>query len=92
MIKSFRHKGLEQLYYKGTKKGINPKHVNKILRILDRLDASVAATDMNLPGYNLHRLSGKESDIWSVWVSGNWRLTFKFEGEDVILVDYMDYH
>ena len=92
MIKSFKHKGLENFYYTGNKKGIIPEHAKKIARILDRLDASIRPSDMNLPGYNLHKLTGQESDIWSVWVNGNWGITFKFEKENVILIDYRDYH
>ena len=92
MIKSFKHKGLEKFFKSGTKKGINPDHSSKLERILDRLDASVEADDMNLPGYRLHSLSGKEKDIWSVTVNGNWRVTFFFENGNAYVVDYRDYH
>ena len=92
MIKSFRHKGLHEFFETGKKRGINPDHAPKIARILDRLDASVQPSDMNLPGYHFHRLSGQEKDTWSVRVSGNWRVTFKFEAEDATDVDYLDYH
>jgi proteic killer suppression protein len=92
MIKTFKHKGLEQFFENGNKKGINPEHAKKIARILDRLDVSTSPKDMNLPGYKLHKLSGKSKDIYSVWVSGNWRITFQFKGEDAFMVDYKDYH
>ena len=92
MIKSFKHKGLENFFLTGNKKGINPDHSNKIARILDRLDASLDVNDMNLPGFRLHRLSGKEKNNWSVWVNGNWRITFYFEDGDAFIVDYRDYH
>jgi proteic killer suppression protein len=92
MIKSFKHKGLEVFFETGSKKGIIPEHADKLARILDRLDASVRPNDMNLPGYRLHKLTGKEEGTWSVCVSGNRRITFRFEGEDAILVDYRDYH
>ncbi len=92
MIKSFKNKGLENFFYTGDKKGINTTHALKLGRILDRLDASVQPQDMNLPGYRLHKLKGKDAGTWSVWVSGNWRITFQFEGTDAILVDYCDYH
>jgi len=59
---------------------------------LDRLDASTGPKDMNLPGYKLHKLSGKRKDVYSVWVSGNWRITFQFKGKDAIMVNYNDYH
>ncbi len=92
MIKSFRHKGLETFFISGNKKGILAAHSNKIARILDRLDASLKPEDMNLPGYNLHKLIGQEKNTWSVWVNGNWRITFQFEDENVIIVDYRDYN
>ncbi len=92
MIKSFKHKGLKTFFETGSKKGIVPEQASKVSRILDRLDASIAPDDMDLPVYYLHQLSGQEKDTWSVRVSGNWRITFLFEDEDVILVDYKDYH
>lgn len=48
--------------------------------------------DMNQPGYRLHKLSGRDQEVWSVWVNGNWRITFEFLGEDAYLIDYRDYH
>lgn len=92
MIKSFKHKGLEEFYFSGTKKGIQPDHAKKLGRILDRLDASTYAQDMALPSYRLHKLSGTEKDTWSVWVNGNWRVTFHFKNGDAYVVDYQDYH
>jgi len=92
MIRSFRHKGLEVFFVTGSKKGIVPEHAPKIARILDRLDASISPGDMSLPGYRLHELKGKEAGTWSVTVNTNWRITFEFEGQDAILVDYKDYH
>lgn len=92
MIKSFKHKGLEKFFYHDDRSRINPQHAEKLARTLDRLDASVKPQDMNLPGYRLHGLKGKDKGIWAVWVSGNWRVTFKFEGTDAVLVDYLDYH
>ena len=92
MIRSFRHKGLERFFITGSKSGIQPEHAEKIARILDRLDASVSPSDMNLPGYRLHELKGQQIGIWSVTVDANWRITFRFVGQDVFLVDYRDYH
>ena len=92
MIKSFRHKGLEKFFRNDDRSGINTNHAPKLARILDRLDASVKPQDMNLPGYKLHELRGKEKGMWSVWVNGNWRVTFRFDGADAIIVDYLDYH
>jgi len=92
MIKSFKHKEQKLLFEVGNRKGINPEHAKKIARILDRLDASTGPKDMNLPGYRLHKLTGTEEGSWSVWVSGNWRISFQFEGKDAIALDYRDYH
>ncbi|MBM9576242.1 type II toxin-antitoxin system RelE/ParE family toxin [Leptospira sp. 201903070] len=92
MIISFKHKGLEQYFETGNKKGIQLDHSTKLGRILDRLDASINAKDMDLPSFKLHPLKGKAKDRWSVWVNGNWRVTFEFESENAILVDYEDYH
>lgn len=92
MIKSFRHKGLEKFFLRGVKSGIQVKHADRIRLILGRLNASTSAEDMNLPGFFLHGLSGKRSKTWSVIVSGNWRITFKFDGKDAEVVNYEDYH
>ena len=92
MIKSFRHKGIEQFFRVGAKAGIQPKHAEKLRKQLFALDNSKPPEDMNAPGWRLHRLRGDLSGHWSVDVSGNWRLTFAFQGGDAILVDYQDYH
>ncbi|MDR2543665.1 MAG: type II toxin-antitoxin system RelE/ParE family toxin [Treponema sp.] len=92
MIQSFKHKGLEQFFKTGTKKGIQFEHAGKIARILDRLDASISPADMNLPGYRLHELKGQETGTWSVTVNANWRITFQFKDKNVVVVDYQDYH
>jgi len=92
MIKSFRHRGLERFFLRGTKAGIQAKHANRLRLILARLHASTSPQDMNLPGLRLHELTGKRKGTWSVSVSGNWRITFQFDGEDAVVVDYEDYH
>ncbi|MBW1707223.1 MAG: type II toxin-antitoxin system RelE/ParE family toxin [Deltaproteobacteria bacterium] len=92
MIKGFKHKGLEKLFTKGTKSGIQAKYAERLRLILGRLNASTCPQDMNLPGLNLHELSGERKGTWSVKVSGNWRVTFKFVGKDTTLVNYEDYH
>ena len=92
VIKSFRHKGVERFFLKGTKAGIQAAQAAKLARQLQRLDVARRPQDMNVPGWRLHPLKGEQKGHWSVWVSGNWRLTFTFEGEDAILVDYRDYH
>lgn len=92
MIKTFRHKGLERFFRQGSKAGIQPKHEKRLRLQLGRLDAAKSAADMNLPGWRWHPLSGGLKGHWSVWVDENCRLTFTFEGSDVVLVDYQDYH
>lgn len=92
MIRSFKHKGLEKFFLKGTKSGIQAKHAARLRLILGRLSASVSPTDMDLPALKLHELSGRRKGIWSVWVSGNWRVTFRFKNKDAEIVDYEDYH
>ena len=69
-----------------------PEHADQLARILDRLDASISSGDMNLPAYKLNKMTGEEEGTWSVWVNENWRVTFRFEGKDPVLVDYRDYH
>ncbi len=92
MILSFKHKGLEQFFKRGSKSGIQPKHAARLQLILGRLNASVAPEDMDLPGLFLHPLTGDRAGTWSVRVSGNWRVTFKFTGPHAEVVDYEDYH
>jgi proteic killer suppression protein len=92
MIKSFQHKGLRQFFETGSKAGIQPQHASKLRIMLTRLDAATSPEDMNAPGWKLHTLTGDLAGNWSVWVNGNWRMTFAFEGKDAILVDYQDYH
>lgn len=92
VIRSFCHKGIERYFLSGSKAGIQASHAARLARQLQRLDMSRSPQDMNLPGWKLHPLKGELAGHWSVWVSGNWRLTFIVDGEDVILVDYRDYH
>jgi len=92
MIRSYRHKGLRRFAETGSKAGIQPKHAQRLRRLLTALDVAARTEDMNAPGYDLHPLKGNLEWHWSVSVSGNWRLTFLFEGEDAVLVDCQDYH
>ena len=93
MIKLFQHKGLESFFKTGSKAGIQPDHAARLGSMLRRLNETTNAQGMNLPGWNLHPLKGKElKGHFSVWVNGNWRMTFKFDGIDAVLVDYQDYH
>lgn len=92
MIRTFRHKGLKAFFDTGSKKGIQPHHALRLSRQLARLDLAKNADDMNVPGWRLHALDGVLTGHYSVTVNGNWRMTFKFEDGDAVLVDYQDYH
>ena len=92
MIKSFRHNGLENLFYEGSKKGIQAKHVRRLKDILDRLDAVSTVESMNYPGSDLHALKGDMHGFWAVKVSGNWRVTFAFYNGNAYALNYLDYH
>jgi toxin HigB-1 len=93
VIKSFNHKGLQLFFDKGSKAGIQPVHAPRLAAMLGRLNVATSPQSMNLPGWGLHPLKGREfKGHFSVWVSGNWRMTFMFEGTDAVLVDYQDYH
>ena len=91
MILNFRHRGLERLY-EGDRRRIPPEYAPKVERILARLDVAFEPRHMDLPGYRLHRLSGDLADHWSVTVSRNWRLIFRFEAGNAYDVDLVDYH
>jgi proteic killer suppression protein len=92
VIRSFRHKGLRRFFESGSKAGIQATHAARLRIQLTRLDSAHGPQDMNAPGWKLHPLKGNLAGHWAVWVDANWRLTFAFEGEDAILVDYRDYH
>jgi|TARA_B100001964_G_C13840751_1_gene425725 proteic killer suppression protein len=92
VIKSFKHRGLQRFYETGSTARIRSEHARKVRLILGRLDGSVHPQDMNLPGLALHELKGKRKGTWSVSVSGNWRLTFRFLDLDAYDIDYEDYH
>lgn len=92
MILSFRHKGLERYWTKGNPSGVNPKWLARVSRILRVLDIAAEPEDSDLPGYFFHRLSGADAGRYSVRVTGNYRMTFAWLGEDAIDVDLEDYH
>ncbi len=92
MIKSFRHKGLERFFRKSDARGIQAQHSGRIGRILDLLDEASSPKQLDIPGMFLHPLKGERKGEWAMIVSGNWRITFRFEGEDVILTNLEDYH
>jgi proteic killer suppression protein len=92
VIKDFKHKGLETFFTKGTTKGIQSTHANKLRMQLAMLNVAEVISDMDKPGWQLHELKGNRKHIWSIKVSGNWRLTFQFENGDAHIVNYEDYH
>jgi proteic killer suppression protein len=92
MIRGFRHKGLESLYRTASSRGVQAAHADKLSRILGALDAAEGPHELALPALRLHPLKGRLQGYWSVWVNGNWRVTFRFVGADVDDVDYVDYH
>ncbi len=92
VVKSFRHKGLQRFYERGTTSGIQRKHAKRLRLQLAALDTAQVVEDMNIPGFRLHPLKGKMKGRWSISVSGNWRLTFEFENGDAHILDYEDYH
>jgi proteic killer suppression protein len=92
MIVSFRHKGLKLLFEKGDRRRVLAEHVGKIERILARLEEASEVSHMALPGFRLHPLKGDLAGHWSVAVSGNWRIVFRFEGGHASDVDLIDYH
>ncbi len=92
MILGFRHKGLERFFTKSNRRGIDARQADRIRRILDRLDVAVRPEDMNLPGLRFHGLKGDRKGTYAVSVSGNWRITFRFEETDAMDVNLEDYH
>jgi proteic killer suppression protein len=92
MIKSFLHKGLQKFYHTGSTAGIQKKHEKRLRLILTNLEQAEKPDDMDLPGLFMHPLKGSRKDIWSVRVSGNWRVTYRFDRTNVEIVNYEDYH
>ncbi len=92
MIRNFRHKGLERFFTKSERKGIDAKQADRIQRILDRLDAIARPEDMDLPGYKFHGMTGNRKGTYAVSVSGNWRITFRFQDGNAVDVNLEDHH
>jgi proteic killer suppression protein len=92
MIKRFRHKGLEKLATSGDTRGVSAQHAKRLRRLLLSLSTATSPLNMNIAGYRLHQLTGDLKGLWAVSVSGNWRLVFRFEGDDATDVDLIDYH
>lgn len=92
MITSFGHKGLRKYFESGSLAGIQPAHANRLKMQLAALDTAQVIEDMDIPGFRLHPLKGSERGRWSIWVNGNWRVTFAFENGNAFVLDYEDYH
>ena len=92
MIRTIKHRGLRELYESGNGRYVDPRHVRKLQRILARLDDSRSPQGMDVAGYGFHPLAGNLRGHYAVRVSGNWRVTFRFEDGDAYDVDYVDYH
>lgn len=92
MIQSFRHKGLRKFFESGSATGIQPAHAKRLRMLLVAMDTAQSIDDMNVPGFRLHPLKGSERGRWSVWVNGNWRLTFEFRDGHAWVLDYEDYY
>lgn len=92
MIKSFRHKGLRRLFETGSTSGVQASHAKRLRMQLAALDTAQSIEDMDIPGYRLHPLKGPMRGRWSIWVNGNWRLTFEFQNGNAHVLDYEDYH
>lgn len=91
MIKSFKHKGLKKFFYKGDIRGINPNHQNKLRIILNDINSASQVKDFNKPAYRLHPYTNMPN-VWSIDVSGNFRILFEFIDGNAYIVDYLDPH
>ena len=92
MIASFRHKGLRKFFESGSLAGVQPAHAKRLKMQLAALDTALTVEDMEIPGFRLHSLKGGGHRRWSIWVNGNWRITFEFENGNALVLDYEDTH
>lgn len=92
MIASFRHKGLRRYFESGSLAGIQPSHAKRIRMQLAAFDTAQKIEDVDIPGFRLHPLKGADRGRWSIWVNGNWRITFEFRDGNAFMLDYEDYH
>lgn len=92
MIASFKSRALKRYWTRDDASRLPAQDVKRIAMILDRLDAAVVPQDMDLPGMRFHALSGNRKGDYAVTVRANWRITFRWDGEDATHVDYEDYH
>lgn len=92
MIKTWKHKGLKDFFFNGNDKKINKKHLTRLKVILAQIEHAKTLTQLDVPGFNFHRLKGKFKDHYAVTVQANWRIIFQFDGKNFYNVDYLDYH
>lgn len=92
VIKSFRHKGLKRFYLNGSTSGIQADHARKLRMQLAALNTATSIEDMDIPGFRLHSLKGRDKGRWSVHINGNWPMTFEFQEGNAYILDYEDYH
>jgi len=92
VIQTFRHKGLKKFFETGSVAGIQPRQAKRLRMLLAALDTAHSIEDMNVPGFRLHALKGADRGRCSVWVNGNWRVTFEFKNGHAYILDYEDYH
>ncbi|MQL49028.1 Killer protein [Photorhabdus khanii] len=92
MIKNFKHKGLKKFFKTGSTAGVNAMQAPKIATRLEVLNRAVKIEDVDIPGFFLHPLTGNRNGVWSITVTGNWRITFELYDGDVYIVNYEDYH
>ena len=90
MIRSYRSKALRDYFQTGKASGLSVQNAARVRRMLLALDAAALPEHLNLPGYFFHGLRGERR--WSIRVTGNWRITFGWEGNDAVDVDLEDYH
>lgn len=92
MIINFRHKGLQQYYEESNSSKLPAQYLGKINRVLDQLDAVSSISDIQQMGSGIHKLTGDLTEFWSISITPNFRIVFRFEGGDIYDVDYVDYH
>jgi proteic killer suppression protein len=92
MIASFRRKGLKRFFESGSRSGVQPSHAKRLRMQLAALDTAQTIDDMDIAGFRLHPLKGADRGRWSIWVNGNWRITFEFRSGNAYVLDYEDYH
>lgn len=92
MLVRIKHKELKHYIEKGNSSGLPSEHIQRIWLIMARLEVAQKPEDVVFPGSGLHPLTGEMKGFWAVKVSANWRITFRFEGENITDIDLVDYH